>query len=403
MKRGVRMKRYPLMPADLYLPKGDFEHWAVVACDQFTSQPEYWNAVERKVGENPSALRITLPEIYLSENVSDRIEDINCEMERYLRDDVLARKENAMIYVERQISNGCIRRGVVGVVDLEDYDYRSSSQTAIRATEKTVLERIPPRVQIRKNALLESPHALLMIDDVQKTVIEPLERMKGRFEVAYDFDLMMDGGHITGYYMDKEAQEAVGKALSALNREGKMLFAVGDGNHSLAAAKSCYEANPTPLSRYALVETVNLQDDAIVFEPIYRVVFHADAATLMAELKKTCGEPEKSNGHRFVCLTREGQEVIYLKPTSELPVGTLQNFLDEYLAKNPQITVDYIHGEEVVAQLCRQENTIGFLFEGMQKDALFPAVEKDGSLPRKTFSMGHANDKRYYLECRRVR
>ena len=397
------MKKYPLMPAQIYLPKSDFARWSVVACDQFTSQPEYWDEVEKIVGDCPSTLKITLPEIYLSGDVEARIGAINANMEKYLSEGVISARENAMIYVERQMSDGSTRCGIVGAIDLEDYDYHIGSKTPIRATEKTVLERIPPRVKIRENASLELPHVLLMIDDPKKTVVEAIGAVKDRFEKAYDVELMMGGGRIVGYFLDDDAIAMVGEALEAMKTDDGMLFAVGDGNHSLATAKACYQKNPTPASRYALVEVVNTHSEAIVFEPIYRVVFNVDPAALKKALIAACGESGASDAQKFEILTADGRETVSLCPASKLPVGTLQGFLDEYLPACPGAEIDYIHGTDVVEQLCKKENTIGFIFEGMQKDELFAAVEQDGSLPRKTFSMGQARDKRYYMECRKIK
>ncbi|HAZ18711.1 MAG TPA: DUF1015 domain-containing protein [Clostridiales bacterium] len=398
------MKQYPLMPADLYMPKRGYETWAVIACDQFTSEPAYWEEVEKTVGDKPSALHITLPELYLSGNVEGRIAAVNATMEQYLQDGVFEVKENAMVYVERVGSNGHIRHGIVGAIDLEWYDYHIGSKLPIRATEQTVLERIPPRLQIRKNAPLEAPHVLLLVDDPGQTVVEPLKNKQDKFEKAYDFDLMMGGGHITGYYIDLQTQTHIGEALEALkNKQNGMVFAVGDGNHSLATAKESYLANKNPAARYALVEVVNIHDEAITFEPIYRVLFNVRAKQLLDALKQACnGGYQGADAHRYLCVTPQGTEEISLQPTSKLPVGTLQTFLDAYLQEHREVVIDYIHGEEAVYALCQKENTLGFLFAGMKKDELFDAVEQDGSLPRKTFSMGQARDKRYYIECKKI-
>ena len=390
--------------ADILLPKDGFEKWAVVACDQYTSEPEYWSDVDRIVGGAPSALRVILPEVYLSDDNSERIAAINSTMSEYLSSGVFSEYEDSMIYVERE-SGGAIRRGIVGLIDLEDYDYSKDSTTLIRATEATVLERIPPRVHIRKDAPLELPHILLLIDDPGRSVVEPLEGQKEGFESAYDFDLMKNGGHISGYFLSKEAIGAVQDALDALieGKEDKLLFAVGDGNHSLATAKECYRQSGSQLARYALVEIVNIHDESIQFEPIYRVLFNVDRDDFMKGFIAHTQANGGDNKQRFEYIYPEGSGEMEVKATAKLPVGTLQSYIDLYMAAHPQVKIDYIHGAEVTRSLCRKENTLGFLFEGMGKDELFPAIIADGSLPRKTFSMGHAEDKRYYIEARKIR
>lgn len=395
--------KYSFNNADIMLPKTGFNKWSVVACDQYTSEQNYWTEVEKVVGDSPSALNIILPEIYLSDDNSQRIDSINSYMKKYVDEGVFETYENAMIYVERE-SNGTKRLGIVGVIDLEDYDYSKGSQALIRATEQTVLERIPPRVAIREDAILEMPHVMLLIDDKERKVIEPLESKKSELKEAYNFDLMQGGGHIEGYFIDKDTQVKVQNALQSLvNKEGDMLFAVGDGNHSLATAKECYRQNPSELNRYALVEIVNIHDASIEFEPIYRVLFNVDAEDFMTKFMEAHTVSNGDTTHDYECVTKDGSQNITVKATAKLPVGTLQVFIDEYLKDNPQVKIDYIHGEQVVFDLCKEDNTLGFIFEGMGKDDLFPAVETDGSLPRKTFSMGHAHDKRYYIELRKIK
>lgn len=391
-------------PADILLPKKDFEKWAVVACDQYTSEPAYWQDVERIVGDAPSALHVILPEIYLSADNTARIDAVNTTMQAYLDGGVFDLFRNTMIYVERE-SNHAIRRGIVGLIDLEDYDYSKGSSALIRATEATVLERIPPRVQIRRDAPLELPHILLLIDDPALSVIEPLSKQKDSFKPAYDFDLMKGGGHISGSFLSDEAIAAVQKALDALiaDRDDKLLFAVGDGNHSLATAKECYQLTGDPLARCALVEVVNIHDTSIAFEPIYRVLFHVDRNDLLAGFIAYTEAMGGDDVQRFTVISPDRETALDVKATAKLPVGTLQTYLDGYLKEHPEVGIDYIHGEDVVRSLCRQEGTLGFLFDGMQKDELFPAIVADGSLPRKTFSMGHAEDKRYYIEARRIK
>ncbi|MBQ9680247.1 MAG: DUF1015 domain-containing protein [Ruminococcus sp.] len=391
-------------PADILLPKKDFEKWSIVACDQYTSEPDYWHDVKSIVGSAPSALHIILPEIYLSDDNSARIAAINDNMQKYLDGDVFDLYENSMIYVERE-SNNTIRKGVVGLIDLEDYDYRKGATSAIRATEATVLERIPPRVQIRKDASLEMPHILLLIDDPSRSVIEPLSGKKDGFKQAYGFELMKDGGHIDGYFLSDEAIAQVQDALEALiaDKDDKLLFAVGDGNHSLATAKECYNQSKNPLARYALVEVVNIHDESIEFEPIYRVMFNVDAEDFIEKFSAYTDAHGTGIRHTYRCITPEADGELEVKSTAKLPVGTLQGYIDLYMKDHPEVKIDYIHGEEVVENLCKQEGTLGFIFEGMGKDELFPAITADGSLPRKTFSMGHARDKRYYIEARKIK
>lgn len=392
------MKKY-LYPANILLPKKDFEKWAVIACDQYTSDSEYWKEVEGFVGDAPSALNIILPEIYLEET-EQRVEKINTTMKAYLDSEVFEVLDDSFVYIEREITGGHIRRGVVGMIDLEEYDYNAGSTALCRATEQTVAERIPPRVAIRKNAPLEIPHVMVFINDPENKVLGQLSYKKNELSKLYDFALMQNGGHIEGYRVTGEDCEKVDSALESLVDNG-FLYAVGDGNHSLATAKECYRLNPTENNRYALVEIVNIYDEAIEFEPIYRVLFNCDKDNLLSEFEKAVGFTDKS-GHEFEVVTAEKSEKIYVKPTSELPVGTLQAFLDDYLNKNPEVKIDYIHGIEDTKKLCEKENTVGFIFDGMKKSELFSAVAADGSLPRKTFSMGHADDKRFYIEARKL-
>ncbi len=417
------MSKKTFSQGDILIPKAsDLSKWSVVACDQYTSQPEYWDEVEAFVKDSPSTLRITLPEIYLEgDDVADRIESINSTMNSYLSNDIFREINGKYIYVERTQKNGVVRHGLMGVVDLEDYDYNKGSQTAIRATEGTVLERIPPRVRVRENASLELPHIMLLIDDGDKTVIEPLESEKSRFELAYDFTLMQDSGSIRGYIVDDAAAKRIDDAIAALSDadafynkynvsrdKGVLTFAVGDGNHSLATAKECYTRIKNKIgddalnhpARYALVELTNVHDASLVFEPIHRVVFDIDPKAMLDALSKYYELGDE--GQSFVYVAGSEKKTVYVKnaPTN-LAVGTLQKFIDDYIAENGG-RVDYIHGDDVVEELSRDPNNIGFLLPPMAKEELFPTVILDGALPRKTFSMGHAYDKRFYLEARKI-
>ncbi len=392
------MKQY-LYPANILLPKGDFSKWAVIACDQYTSDKEYWQDVEKTVGDAPSALNLVLPEIYLGETEA-RAPKINKTMNEYLESGVFDTFDNSMVYIEREITGGGKRCGILGLIDLSEYDYTVGSTALIRATEKTVVERIPPRVKIRKDAPLEFPHVLLFIDDPEDKVISAAR--EGKNAKLYDFDLMKNGGHIEGYRLLENAQEKINQKLSELIKDN-LLFAVGDGNHSLATAKECYNQNPNELNRFALVEIVNIHNDAIEFEPIYRVLFGVSKEKIVSYLMdKNAGEKGEKT-HKFAVIDNSGESELSLVPVSKLPVGTLQGYLDEFVKENPEVEVDYIHGEEAVYKLCEKENTVGFIFDGMAKAELFPAVVADGSLPRKTFSMGHADDKRFYIEGRKIK
>ncbi len=418
---SIPFSSLPFRPTDILLPQNcDLSLWSVVACDQYTSQPEYWERVEARVGRAPSALRLILPESCLDgPHIETDIMDINNTMSRYLRDGRFARLDNAMIYVERTLDNGRVRRGLVGMVDLEQYDYEPGSPAPIRATEGVVLSRIPPRVAVRKNAPIELPHAMLLTDDPGRTVIEPLAAQTGAMEKLYDFDLMERGGHITGWRLGAEHLAQVAAALAALAEPDAfraryhtapdapvMLFAVGDGNHSLATAKECYERQkkltpperwPLLPSRWALTELVNLHDDSLEFEPIHRVVFHTDPEQLLQALVRhypgAC--PGEGEGHvlRYVWAGGEGA-VTVPQPSAQLPVGTLQAFLDQYLTDHPG-RVDYIHGDAVAREFAARSGNIAFLLPPMAKQSLFPSVIHDGVLPRKTFSMGEAHDKRF--------
>ena len=405
------MKNVPLLPAEILLPKADLEKWAVIACDQFTSDRDYWNQVESIVGDAPSALRLTLPEIYLTEkDVAYRIEKVSASTKEALEKGIFKKYPSSYFYIERTQPDGRVRPGLVGMVDLEAYDYRRDAVSLVRATEQTVVDRLPPRVAIRRRAYVELPHVMLLADDPEKKMIEPLAGKKDSFEKVYDFDLMLGGGHIVGYRVDDETAEELMALQEKMLAEKPLLFAVGDGNHSLATAKECYrlvkekigeEAAKKHPARYALTEVINLHDPALDFEPIYRVMFDVNAADLIADLKNAF--EDKTNNDSFTCVTNRGREKIgiTLEP-GELIVGKLQNFLDEWMKSHPTARIDYIHEEAHTVSLAQKENAVGFLYRGIGKEDLFPAVVASGSLPRKTFSMGVSRDKRYYLEAREI-
>ncbi len=415
-------------PADILLPvKGtDMTAWSVVACDQYTSEPEYWEAVDKEVGSAPSTLRITLPEVYLEdEDAEKRIEAINKAMADYCERDIFRTLENSFVYVERRLANGKIRKGLVGVLDLDEYDYSVDSTSPIRATEGTVLSRIPPRVKIRKDAPLELPHIMVLIDDRAHTVIEPLADKVNDSDKVYDFTLMKNSGSIKGWQIkgDSEAAEGVLTALDLLGSKetfdslyglkdkAPVIYAMGDGNHSLATAKSCCEtakAEGRANDGLALVEIVNLHDESLEFEPIHRLVFDIKPEEMAEAVKKhfegaeitpAVGELPKE-GDFFFLWGEVRLNVSIKNPTHSLSVGCLQEFLDAYVAKNGG-RIDYIHGESTVKEKL-DGTTVGFILPRPEKNLLFKTVILDGALPRKTFSMGHAEDKRFYLEARKI-
>ncbi|HPD00023.1 MAG TPA: DUF1015 domain-containing protein [Acetivibrio sp.] len=437
------------IPSIMLPKKGvDMTLWSVVACDQYTSEPEYWNKVNEIVGDNPSTLRLTFPEVYLGDgSETERIKKINSEMKKYISEGTLVSDDPCMIFVDRKTSHVQSRKGLILSVDLEKYDYTKGSQTLIRATENTVIDRLPPRIKIRENASLELPHVMLLIDDPQKTVIEPLEQKLDSFEKVYDFELMMNGGHLKGYKInDQKTLDGIFKAINDLadpqafrdkyglrDDKGVLLFAVGDGNHSLASAKGHWENVKKNLSaqerenhpaRFALVEVVNVHDDGITFEPIHRVLFNIDPEAILKDMadyfEKYGGAFEKFDSlesmknklseltkdrscHNFGFVNASGFGVFTIRnPECNLEVATLQCFLDDFIKSNRDSKIDYIHGEDVVTRLGSKAGNIGFYLPAMRKHDLFKTVILDGVLPRKTFSMGEAEEKRFYLECRRI-
>ena len=418
--------KVPFKRGNILLPKDtDMTKWSVIACDQYTSEPEYWADVEKIVGNNPSTLNLTLPEIYLEESdVEERIKKINSNMEELVNSDFFNEYKDSMIYLERTGADGKVRKGLIGIVDLEDYSYEKGSQTLIRATEKTVIERIPPRVKVRENASLELPHIMILIDDEKKEIIESLKNKVSENDKLYDFDLMKNGGHVKGYLLNESTMDEVDKSLERLmdkeyferkydvTDKGVLLFAMGDGNHSLATAKACYESLKKKIgeeealnskARYALVELVNLHSNALEFEAINRVIFNTNSVDLLNKLKEYYNINKEGNGQKVRVITNNIDEDWYIEnPKSNIAVGSIQLFLDEYLSNNDG-KIDYIHGNNVTRELGSKENNVGFIFEAMKKTDLFKTVILDGALPRKTFSMGHANDKRYYLEARKIK
>ncbi|MBR5614491.1 MAG: DUF1015 domain-containing protein [Clostridia bacterium] len=394
--------------AEILLPDCvNMEKWSVVACDQYTAQPEYWKRVSEFVGDAPSTLKIVYPEAFLSEGDS-RISAINAEMQSYIDKKIFAELDGSLIYIERTLNSGKIRRGLVGQVDLEKYDFNKGSKSEIRATEGTILQRIPPRVKIRENAPLELPHAILLMNDEDDKIMSSIAKEK----LLYDFDLMEGGGHISGWLISGMMADALIDRIDAFatNAKDNLVFAVGDGNHSLATAKTCWEnikktisadEVPNHPARYCLVEIENIHDEALEFEPIHRVVFDQSFDSVAQELKKyyDVSKTPTDSGQEIVMVCGDKTESFYIKnPSSGLTVGTLQNFLDAM-----GYELDYIHGEDVVRNLSKRDNTVGFILPCPEKNSLFETVISDGALPRKTFSMGEANEKRFYLEAKKIK
>lgn len=419
--KGFQIPRVLLPAENVNLLK-----WACVACDQFTSQPDYWKAVERYVGNAPSTLRITLPEVYLEgENVHDRIADMKETMHSYLESGVLSELPEGVVLTERHIG-GKVRKGILLAMDLEQYDYRIENKPVLRATEQTVLERIPPRAQIRRGAVVELPHIMLLMDDESDSVIGPLHMQRNSLPKLYDFELMMDGGRVEGWLVESpKLISALCDAITNLPARDNMTFCVGDGNHSLATAKTIWEeakANLTeaeqenhPL-RYALCEVINLRDPAVEFMPIHRVLFGvnpAGCAQYIVERLRERGKKAKLVFGRWRAeITHDGTyqipflyhdgagRIIIENPEHPLAVGEVQEIFEEYIAANPSAHIDYIHGDDAFAELSKQYDNIGFYFEAMDKSAFFDLIVKCGVLPKKTFSLGEAEEKRYYLEGR---
>lgn len=414
-------------PATVLLPKKgtDMTKWSVIACDQYTSQIEYWEQVERLVGESPSTLHCIIPESYLeTADIDARIGYVNQKMEEYLKAELFDQWQG-YLYVERTLQSGAVRKGLIGMLDLEDYDYTKTSKSPVRATEGTILERIPPRVKVRENAVLELPHIMVLVDDREGELIEPLAAEKNQMEQCYHFPLMMNGGSIAGYLVGKGREAKIQQVLERfadpayfqekyqVSDPNPLVFAMGDGNHSLATAKTCYErlkeeigeeqARSHP-ARCALVELVNIHDASLNFEPIHRVYFQTNPDQLMEEMGRyyQLGD-ENGDGQLIRYVTEKAQGAFtILNPSSNLAVGSLQNFLDSY-QKQFGGYVDYIHGEESVRSLGSKPGNIGFFVPDIEKNNFFSTILADGVFPRKTFSMGHADDKRFYLEGRLIR
>ncbi len=437
------MRLYPslgVQSPQILLPRQgvNLTRWAVIACDQFTSQPDYWCQVEDLVLEEPSTLHLILPEVYLDgPDLDGRTLAIQAKMWRYLHDNTL-QAYDGMVYLERSLG-AKTRRGLVLALDLERYDYRKGAATLIRATEGTIIERIHPRLRIRDGAVLELPHILVLIDDPQGTVIEPLAQQRDSLPLLYDFELMLGSGHLRGHWVNDLGLEQ--KLIQALERLADpqvfaaryglapdvpvMLFAMGDGNHSFATAKTLWERNKARLGmdhpmRYALVEIENIHDPGLTFEPIHRVVFRLQV-DILADLKAVFGDnliytpladcaemarrvdEAQSSFHTIGLITASGGGLLEIAhPSANIAVGTLQNYLDDFMQQGKAEKIDYVHGRTVVCQLGSQPHNAGFYLPVIDKSDLFKTVILDGALARKAFSMGEAHEKRFYLECRRL-
>lgn len=431
-----RFKTLALKKADIMVPKKgtDLSKWAVVACDQYTSEPEYWERASSFVGEDPSTLRLIFPECYLEEpNPGKRIDQINAHMAKYIKENLFDTYKESFFLIHR--TTGAANQGRWGLLvtlDLEQYDYGKDSRSLIRATEGTILSRIPPRKEIRKNAPLELPHIMVLISDDKRSVIEPLAQKRDSLKMAYDTDLMAGGGHLSAWVVDSEQDfSAIADALEAmkanLDPKNPLLYAMGDGNHSLATAKSCWEDIKKNLgeaekenhpARFALVELENIYDSGLEFEPIHRVLFGLSFDTFKAEIEKcatSCSVEAvkdaqtlhvlvnaKSDTQKFGFCNADGFYLFSLTdPVASIAAGTLQVVIDNLLSQG-KATVDYIHGEKVVATLGRKEGNCGLILPDVAKETFFDTIIKDNALPRKTFSMGEAHEKRFYMEARKI-
>lgn len=422
----------------------DMQRWAVIACDQYTSDRAYWRRLEEQIGDAPSTLKLILPEVYLEDaDVEERIRAINQAMADYLAKGLLEELPASMILVDRRTPHVPSRKGLVVALDLERYDYRPGSQSLIRATEGTIVERLPPRIKVREHAPIELPHIMVLIDDPQCTVIEPLFAEK--LDKVYDFELLNDSGHLSGYRVHQP--QLVSQVVQALERladpdsyrqrynvEGEvMLYAMGDGNHSFATAKAIWErikeqsGDPRQVmdhpARFALVELVNIHDPGLEFEAIHRVLFNVEGAALQdamrdyfaarqtpltltpcADFQSAWAAAQQVEGaHGFVMVLPGAYFACRVEnPEYTLEVASLQAFLDDFLRQNAKVRIDYIHGEREVTELGSKTNNAGFYLPAISKHDFFRTIVVDGALPRKTFSMGEADEKRFYLECRRI-
>ena len=421
------------LPAHILLPSREIplEQWGCVACDQFTSDRSYWEKAAALVGDGPSALQIVLPEVYLtSADLARRIDRIHKTMNQYAQS-VLTRSVDGFIYVERTEQSGRIRQGLVGRVDLEAYSYQRGRLPEVRPSENTVEERLPPRLAVRRGACLESPHVMMLADDPEQTLIEPIAARKDSLRKVYEGELMLGGGHIAGWAVEEPAlieqivsaldalgsQEAFDRKYPAVRGSKPLTLAVGDGNHSLATAKAYWEElkktlppeqQKTHPARWCLAEVCNIHSEAIEIEPVHRVLYNATLESVLLSLATWSSENMAglcfgagSEQHFRLVSPRDESELSFETPTAPLTVGTVDEFIEYHLYHHPECSVDYVHDEPAVRALCN-EGAVGLLMPPFEKSDLFKGVVMGGVLPRKTFSMGHAEEKRYYIECRRI-
>ncbi len=437
MNRKEKLERVALSVPKIVLPSDnvDLKKWAVVACDQFTSNQKYWQDVENIVKDSPSTLRLMYPEAYLEESKDakeNRIKNIKATMQKYMDNKVVKTLEPGFVLVKRD-SDGLTRYGLMVALDLEAYDYSKGSKSKIRATEGTILSRIPPRVEIRSGCPLELPHILVLLNDKDETVIEPLVKKSSKLQKLYDIELMKNGGNVKGYFVNDEKDidnviDALDNLLSKLDPKNPLLYAMGDGNHSFATAKACWENIKKDLSeeeklthpsRYCLVELENIYDKGLEFEPIHRVFFNCDKNKLLKYTMNYCESVdlvnvdtlenlEKAinvNDGKQHCglITKDGYLDMQISNSkANIAPGTIQYVIDEMSEKEKDVVVDYIHGISETAELGQKDNNLGLILPDVSKDTFFETVLVDGALPRKTFSMGEAHQKRYYLEAREL-
>ena len=413
--------RVALRPARILLPAPSVprETWACIACDQYTSEPEYWRKAFETAGDAPSALRLILPEVYLKESAA-RIPVIHETMAQYLKDGLLASAvDPGFILCERTVPSGT-RLGLVCAVDLEQYSFEKGSLPLVRPTEQTIASRLPPRLVIRRGAPVELTHIMILIDDPGRTVLEPLQARKDSLRKLYGFDLMMNGGRLKGWAVDStedldRTDAAMNRLLDSLGAD-PLLLAVGDGNHSLATAKAYWNELREGLSeaerenhpaRFALCEIVNIHDEALLFEPIHRVVTGTGAESLLADWQAYAAARgmtlDAAEGHAFTVVSADGDTAVTVgNPEGAIPCETVQKFLDDFLARHPEAEIDYIHGEQSLRALASAPGAVGFLLPEIDKKSFFSDVKKLGVLPRKTFSMGEADEKRFYMEAKEI-
>ncbi|MBB6478616.1 DUF1015 domain-containing protein [Spirochaeta isovalerica] len=417
-KMGIHIPEI-LLPADAEMNK-----WAVVACDQYSSEKNYWKETEEIVGNSPSTLNLILPECYLEDDdKKDRVQKINSTMKSYMKENVFRKLDRGFIIVDRSTPYVESRQGMILAVDLEKYSFSKDTKSLIRPTEGTVLERLPPRIEIRKNAPLDIPHILLLINDREKSIIENAFIDSDSFETVYDFDLMQGGGHVKGKLISDESYlEKICTAFEKLFENNDMLFAVGDGNHSLATAKEIWEklksegAPEDHPARFALVEVENIFNEGIIFEPIHRVLFDIDRQDFFEKLKtvyeceiRTVSSEavmkdkvsENTREHRIGYVSDDEVGYISIKePAIKLTYEVIQKFIDDYREDNTQVNIDYIHGEKALYDLSRRKGNLGLYLNAIKKSEFFDMIVAGGALPRKTFSIGEAEEKRYYIESR---